>query len=89
MDASPADARMHGTVCNTRDNTDLLLAFGVRFDDRTNRQNRGIREEGKLTTAGGGDGGERRRHPSCAKERNRRSDGREGVRGKDIERRDI
>ncbi|EEC81349.1 hypothetical protein OsI_24537 [Oryza sativa Indica Group] len=50
---------MHGTVYANYavDNTDLLLAFGVRFDDRTNRQNRGIREEGKLTTAGGGDGG--------------------------------
>uniref|UniRef100_A0A0E0AEQ2 Thiamine pyrophosphate enzyme central domain-containing protein n=1 Tax=Oryza glumipatula TaxID=40148 RepID=A0A0E0AEQ2_9ORYZ len=56
---------MHGTVYANYavDNTDLLLAFGVHFDDRTNRQNRGIREEGKLTTAGGGDGGERRRRP--------------------------
>uniref|UniRef100_A0A0D3GL36 Uncharacterized protein n=1 Tax=Oryza barthii TaxID=65489 RepID=A0A0D3GL36_9ORYZ len=44
---------MHGTVYANYavDNTDLLLAFGVRFDDRTNRQNRCIREEGKLTTA--------------------------------------
>uniref|UniRef100_I1Q6W2 Thiamine pyrophosphate enzyme central domain-containing protein n=1 Tax=Oryza glaberrima TaxID=4538 RepID=I1Q6W2_ORYGL len=50
---------MHGTVYANYavDNTDLLLAFGVRFDDRTNRQNRCIREEGKLTTAEEGTAG--------------------------------